>query len=223
MDEPRGGGFSIMQNLAEDLHQESKDEANKGPRMMSRRSSLPVEARSTHIHWGNRDSFTGWSFGKGAKATYFYGAFQKGGAPELHVFVGKDIAGVNKHPDRTIRVADFVDAMEEADKFEAQLQGKKVAVEGLRSRRGMYWCAPGRTYRLTQEEQASDAAICPKCGKPMEMESFTKSEKMWRCPKCGFKVPTGKAVTKVEIEVDPDGEVEVEVTSASLKSRRMIG
>jgi ribosomal protein L37AE/L43A len=224
MDEPRGGGFSIMQNLAEDLHKESLEEAKKGePRVMSRRSSLSLEYRSARIHWGRRDMVTGQAFGSGAKATYFYGAFREGSPPELHVFIGKNLGQIGKHPDRTIKVADFAEAMTAADKFENDLKHGKLASGGFRSRRGMYWCAPGRTYRLTQDEQASDAAVCPKCGGKMELEPFTKGEKMWRCPKCGFKVPTGKAVTKVEIEVDQDGEVEVEVTSASMRSRRMIG
>ena len=33
MEEPRGGGFSIMQNLADDLHEESYEEAEEGPKI----------------------------------------------------------------------------------------------------------------------------------------------------------------------------------------------
>jgi hypothetical protein len=88
-------------------------------------------------------------------------------------------------------------------------------------RQAMYWCNPGRTYRLTKQEQNGNAVVCPQCKTPMEKERFTRSEKMFRCPKCGFKVPTGKVTTqKVEIEIEPNGEVEVEVTTAKLKGRR---
>ena len=88
-------------------------------------------------------------------------------------------------------------------------------------REAMYWCSPGRTYRTTKGEQEGGIATCPKCKAQMEQERFTRSEKMYRCPECGFKIPTGKVTTtKIEIEVEPDGEVEVEMTTSSLKSRR---
>ena len=35
IDKPRGGGFSIMQDLAEDLHEEAKEEAASGPKVAS--------------------------------------------------------------------------------------------------------------------------------------------------------------------------------------------
>lgn len=83
-------------------------------------------------------------------------------------------------------------------------------------KQAMYWCGPDRTYRLTRQEQEGNGAVCPKCKGEMEKERFTRREKMFRCPKCGFKVPTGKVMTKkVEIEIEPDGNVEVEVTEAS--------
>jgi predicted RNA-binding Zn-ribbon protein involved in translation (DUF1610 family) len=87
-------------------------------------------------------------------------------------------------------------------------------------RQAMYWCAPDRTYRLTKNEQNGGTAVCPHCKADMEREGYTRSEKMYRCSECGFKIPTGKVTTKkVEIEIEPDGEVEIEV-SASLTSRR---
>lgn len=87
-------------------------------------------------------------------------------------------------------------------------EGPRIA--GLKSRRAMYWCAPDRTYRLTQQEQDSGSALCPKCKVPMGKEPFTRSEKLIVCPQCRFKVPTSKAVTKVEVKV-PEG-VSVQVT-----------
>jgi hypothetical protein len=91
---------------------------------------------------------------------------------------------------------------------------------GLRSRRAMYWGAPGRTYRLTRGEQENGVATCPRCKAEMEREPFTRGERMWVCPGCRFKVPTSKAVTKIEIEMQPDGEVEVGVTTAGGEGKR---
>jgi len=131
IEEPRGGGFSIMQNLQKDLHEESYEESGvTPPKTGSRLFSASV-------------------------------------------------------------------------------------------RQAMYWCGPERTYRLTKGEQNDGNAICPKCKGQMEKEPFTRSEKMWRCPECGFKVPTGKAINKIEIEIEPDGEIEVELTTAGLKPRRV--
>ena len=80
----------------------------------------------------------------------------------------------------------------------------------------MYWCGPDRTYKMTQREQDGGDVVCPKCKQMMDNERFTRSERMFRCPGCGFKVPTGKVVKKkIEIEIEPDGNVEVEVTEAA--------
>jgi predicted RNA-binding Zn-ribbon protein involved in translation (DUF1610 family) len=96
-----------------------------------------------------------------------------------------------------------------------------AAEEPLRSRRAMYWCAPGRTYRLTRGEQNGGDATCPKCGGTMSVEPYQRKEKMFRCPGCGFKVSTGKVVKqKIEIEVDTDGSVEVDVTTAGRRASR---
>jgi len=81
---------------------------------------------------------------------------------------------------------------------------------GLKSRRAMYWCAPDRTFRLTQQEQQSGSAVCPKCKSEMQVEPFTRAEKLMICPECRFKVPSSKAVKQVEVKV-PSG-VSVEVT-----------
>lgn len=87
-------------------------------------------------------------------------------------------------------------------------------------RQAMYWCSPDRTYRMTKQEQDEDSATCPKCKSHMENEKFTRSERMFRCPDCGFKVPSGKVTTKkIEIEIEPDGEVEVEVTMANCRRK----
>lgn len=153
IDKPRGGGFSIMQNLQKDLVKEEvkEDEKAKEARIASR-----VIERFTH------------------------------------------------HEDVKI----------------ANTNLRKVSMREAAVKEAMYWCSPDRTYRLTKKEQAEGTAVCPKCKSQMEKESFTKQEKMFRCPDCGFKVPTGKVTTKkIEIEIEPDGEVEVEVTTASRRQK----
>jgi rubrerythrin len=96
-----------------------------------------------------------------------------------------------------------------------------LGLDGLRSRRAMYWCAPDRTFRLTQQEQESGSAICPKCRVEMNKEKFTRSDKLLTCPTCGFKVPTSKAVTKIEVKV-PAG-VEVDVTTQNESGQEVQG
>jgi DNA-directed RNA polymerase subunit RPC12/RpoP len=85
----------------------------------------------------------------------------------------------------------------------------------LRSRRAMYWGAPDRIYRLTRNEQENGMAVCPRCKAEMKKEPFTKSEKLYACPKCGFKVPSSKTTTtKIEIEVENGEVTDVDVTTA---------
>jgi len=99
-------------------------------------------------------------------------------------------------------------------------QVRSASTEGLKSRRAMYWGGPDRVYRLTRTEQENGTAVCPKCKKEMAKEPFTKSDKLYTCQSCGFKVPTSKTTTtRVTIDVDKDtGEVDVDVTTA--KGRR---
>ena len=55
----------------------------------------------------------------------------------------------------------------------------------------------------------------------MERQNFTRSDKLYNCPGCGFKIPTSKTVTqKVEVEIAPDGTVEVEVEPVDASTRR---
>jgi hypothetical protein len=64
----------------------------------------------------------------------------------------------------------------------------------MRSRRAMYWSAPSRVYRITRREIVDDTALCPKCKKNLELEPYTKSDRMYRCPECSFKVPKSSVI-----------------------------
>jgi hypothetical protein len=88
----------------------------------------------------------------------------------------------------------------------------------LRTRRAMYWGGPGRTYRLTKNEQGEGPTACPRCKEEMTVGPFTKQEKIYSCGGCGFMIPSGK-VTKerLKIEIEPDGEIEVSVAGKIAK------
>ena len=75
----------------------------------------------------------------------------------------------------------------------------------LRSRRAMYWCSPTRTFRMTRREVVDNTAVCPKCRQPLDLESFTRSDRMYRCPQCSFKVPRSSVIV---------------TSAADMKSRR---
>jgi len=91
-------------------------------------------------------------------------------------------------------------------------EGPKVA----RSRRGVYYMQAPRTYRMTKSEANGNPLICPRCGaQGMEKERFLKSDKMFVCPDCRFKVPSSKLV-KSPSEL----EVEVEVKLSSRRDRK---
>lgn len=87
-------------------------------------------------------------------------------------------------------------------------------------RQAMYWNAPNRVYRLNQQEQQEGAGVtCPKCKDGVEKEKYTRSESMYRCPNCGFKVPSGKVVTKKE-ELKDKANVEIEIDASAFTPRR---
>jgi len=56
IDEPRGGGFSIMQNLQKDLAPESKEEAEDGPKIARERSRVAAITESITTTWNDDGS-----------------------------------------------------------------------------------------------------------------------------------------------------------------------
>jgi len=196
LDHPRGGGFSIMQNLQKDLRKEILEESEEGPKIS------PIQATD-----GLRSR----------RALTVPQKHQK--AIALKTLKMNDVGvkvmgGMTKEEAR-----DFLKSIGYSDSKIRQLEASEAP---LRSRRAMYWNEPERVYRLTRQEQAEGCATCPKCKKEMAKERFTRSDKLLSCPKCGFKIPTSKTTTerrKVEIEVEPNGEVEVEVTASCRRGR----
>jgi hypothetical protein len=104
--------------------------------------------------------------------------------------------------------------------LEQAIQNKKKLLKSAsqKSRRAMYWGAPDRVYRLTKMEQEKGCACCPKCKVDMITDKFTKSDKLYICPDCGFKVPTSKTVTTITVD-NQSGEVDVDVSDIKTARR----
>lgn len=70
----------------------------------------------------------------------------------------------------------------------------------LRSRRALYHRERGRVYQRSQEEQTDGIVYCPRCRKQrhrkvsMSLNPYTKSEKIYICSACGWKITTGNLV-----------------------------
>ena len=213
IDEPRGGGFSIMQQLQDDLRKEEKHEGTD-PKVAAVR--LPAdEARRLE------------STAKSVAQDHFK-RNAKDDAVRMAYDYSERYAWDDIPPSYVIQLY-YETYMEEMARLCSSAKKERVAksrdasvdLDSLKSRRAMYWGGPGRTYRLTRQEQQDGVSICPRCKKEMQQESFTKSEKLVLCPECGFKIPTSKVVTenpRVEVEIEQNGDVEV--TVASLRSRR---
>ena len=224
IDEPRGGGFSIMQNLQKSLVKEEdkelkkqklkKEQAEKKLQASVVKSFIAGERRAREW-WKDEviDITSALSRGdyveaadrlEGLKATFgdTYGL-------KLLVTQARNIIRAEKKVQD--RAADLIDDVEKWE--QSVIKAEKKASYGA-VKEAMYWCGRGRNYRLTKGEQDQGLAVCPKCKAQMEKEKFTRSEKLYRCPGCGFKVPTGSVTTqKIEIEIESDGAVEVEVTN----------
>jgi DNA-directed RNA polymerase subunit RPC12/RpoP len=231
IDKPRGGGFSIMQDLQKELAPESRSEAEEGPKVAGKEPGVrdgtgpygrrnrkdmqeclfeeeKVASERQRISSIVEVVTTSWNDDGSIKRTL-----------DTHwdddVTESDDMPVVASHREATVSIAKKWIDMDIRDK------GRKSS--SLRSRRALYWGAPGRTYRMTKNEQEQGVHICPRCKGEMEQQPFTKSEKLVTCPGCGFKVPSGKLVTerpKVEVEVSPEGGVEVEIEASSTRRGR---
>ena len=257
IDKPRGGGFSIMEDLAKDLHQESNDLAGVHPKTGSdKKATGPDVDKIMRYENGEMDEDetveffqelidTGaifhlqGSYGRMAQRLISQGLCHRRGqaasskqatiirCPKCREMLDEDDAEWLGEDTRQIGWSKMRETcpkclFEKTYNMSERGEVRNIHVinpghlpmaasDGLKSRRAMYWCAPDRTFRLTQQEQQNGQANCPKCQVPMEKEPFTRSDKLLICPQCRFKVPTSKAVTKVDIQV-PAG-VEVDVTT----------
>lgn len=214
LDDPRGGGFSIMKDLAYELHDEANDFADVNPKIATGSDEPPAQRM-----WEEETAKTAKEkieVGDMVEVFGYPGSYKdgiEGKVENIHKdeAIIKNGGGLSKVPLKKLRKISAKTAKKSSVSTTASECGC-LGLDGLRSRRAMYWCAPDRTFRLTQQEQQSGSAVCPKCRCEMNKEKFTRSDKLLMCPTCGFKVPTSKAVTKPQVEIKvPDG-VNVQVT-----------
>lgn len=233
IDEPRGGGFSIMQELVKDLHNEQKREAvdltasRRCRKATGEMGKFDIEPGGEDYEWAQmieRAAKEIQRLTKGKIRFQEMRPFDKYQGPYARMNIGKLWSGENEgefffeyHFGPEKGMSGTTDELAEGV-LRAMMPKRGSDYSGLKSRRAMYWGAPDRTYRLTRQEQENGSAMCPKCRKDMEVQPFTKRDKLYVCPACGFKVPKSKTVTNISIEVK-DGEVtDVDVTTA--KGRR---
>jgi predicted RNA-binding Zn-ribbon protein involved in translation (DUF1610 family) len=244
IDKPRGGGFSIMQDLQKDLHKEQKKESEAGPKIATRRGTdffagreeVAADSSLTAMEFPNQDAMDKYlkDHPDADRSRHKVVKTKKEAPAKKETFhtdkTGKRIRvdAIVSYPDASGKqqsgnVVDVLDSgkvvveNDEGDYVEVshdEVRVKRMSIG--KSRRAMYWGAPDRVYRLTKDEQANGSAVCPRCKKEMALEPFTKSEKLYLCQKCGFKVPTSKTTnTRITIDVDKGtGEVDVDVTTA---------
>jgi len=108
-------------------------------------------------------------------------------------------------------------AKEIAEKLKS-LSQKTMAASELRSRRAMYWSNPERVYRLTKREIVDSAALCPRCRNEMALEPYTRTDRMYRCPSCSFKIPRSNVI--VSSLVSRRAKIAAEMTEAELGDLR---
>jgi predicted RNA-binding Zn-ribbon protein involved in translation (DUF1610 family) len=203
---PVSGGTSVMKDLAYALHEEANEFADVNPRVSSKETeeissdSCKKASREVVFYYPNGTVY----------------ATVKDMASALKLFQqGRwdfSVAG------RKFRKNDWRGREEIENVFG---ESRMHCFASLKSRRAMYWFAPDRTYRLTQQEQDSGMAVCPQCKTEMTKERFTRAEKLLSCPDCGFKLPSSKAVTKVNIKV-PEG-IQVDVTTKDAEGNEVSG
>jgi len=103
--------------------------------------------------------------------------------------------------------ADDVTSLNKAMKILESVRGpaaleniRRVTIEGLknaselRSRRAMYWANVERIYRLTKRELVDGSVLCPRCRKEMILEPYTKTDRMYCCSGCRFKIPRSNVI-----------------------------
>jgi hypothetical protein len=240
IDKPRGGGFSIMQNLVEDLREEALDEASENPKVTDIHGATTAGLKSRRAGGSRERQKQKWmramheevqaavpgvdanlphDYWDTAAHLFFQGENPRSAAKKLLRSIqasrlsSRRDAGCEKLPEGPMR-----DNCEKKSKGGDKKDEKKA---GLQSRRAMYWCSPERTYRLTRSEQEAGGAGCPKCKAPMDLQKFTRGSKIYLCEECGFKVTTDKTLTESPVvEAVPSPEAVV-VEATELRSRRI--
>lgn len=264
---PRGGGFSVMRDLAYSLHDEANEFADVNPRLAGIRANLmeiahddgdaigfiasvlkatsgdePSAQRTVNEENAKKSSVSVKATGEMSRGDIQPGGEYYSWAQQIEK-AAREIQRLSKGRVKFLEMRPFdvyqgpYARMSEGKLWSGERNGQFVydgretvsgtpgeialalavgiAASSLRSRRAMYWCAPDRTFRLTKQEQGAGLVICPKCRAEMSTERFTRNEKLHMCPTCGFKVPSGKTVTNIEVKVPENVSVQVTHTDGN--------
>ena len=96
----------------------------------------------------------------------------------------------------------------------------------------MYYGRPPRIFVLTKEESSTGRATCPRCRSRLSVSPYSKTDKLFSCRKCGFKIlkssvfverrmlKTEETVTTVMKTV---GETEITAPAMSSLIARVLG
>jgi len=85
---------------------------------------------------------------------------------------------------------DFMNEREIIQRLTNRLSGGRFA--SLRTRRAVYHAELDRIYRTTRSENELGVMNCPRCKKEMDLQPYTRKNKIYICPKCGWKITTDK-------------------------------
>lgn len=199
IDHPRGGGFSIMQDLQKQLAPEAKEQAEEGPKISPVQATDEMEASEERVA-SIADRLA-------ARRVRYKGYTIEESGDNFYVKDPKGHRAFGEVPASVQTAKKWIDQ---------EIAGKKGSDQSRRGRTALYWMDKGRSYRMTKKEQDSGSAACPKCKGEMTKEPFTRKEKLWNCKDCGFKVPSGSVHTGpriVDVEME-DGKLEIEIAAS---------
>ena len=219
IDAPRGGGFSIMQRLQKDLHEESIEDAGlvededtvKASRRIAKKVQIPEKFTKGRKDQPDMKFFLEM---KGSKIVMtfdgpegpekgFVDAWTKGGKGlTVKTYPNEYRKGWHNGVKRALNMAmgsindDFAGWVKNNFPKANIDNPKKASHDGLRSRRALYHRERGRVYRQTRSESQDGSVVCGRrgCGGVMELQPFTKSVKLYVCKECGWKITNDKVV-----------------------------
>ncbi len=195
--QPRGGGFSIMQELVKDLHKESIGEQKTAGAGISDsvlyrkiRNALLSTARKisriypdAQLNYANRQ-LSGTVLGHKIRTFYEILRASNGEVAGLPVLI---IDG--KQYDR------FYQPVEEKIKDVIGVTGSE-RTSSVMFRRGMYHKERGRLYKPTRSEKEQDVFVCPRCKNELKKDKFSRGVKLFQCPQCSWKITSDKLVSE---------------------------
>lgn len=204
IDTPRGGGFSIMKRLQDDLHDESIEDSGlvededtvKASQRVAKKVQIPEKFTKL------RSDVPGMKFYLEMKGDKVVMTFEDAKGKETEkTYPNEYRKGWHNGVKKALNLAlpsdkDFAAWVKNTFPKAEIEKPKQASYEGLRSRRAIYHCERGRVYKQTRGETDGGELTCGRrgCGGVMELQPFTKSVKIYVCPECGWKITNDKVV-----------------------------